>query len=68
MWVNINHSSLAELRLERQTVQSFLKKRDDNNKLIVTGIERKECNNRYTILGQDIIILSKNEKKYDLLI
>ena len=54
---------LAELRLERQTIKSFFfKEQDDNNKCIVTEIERKACNNRNSVLGQKISILSENIK------
>ena len=60
---------LPELRLDRQTIQSFfLKERDNNNKFIVTGNEKKECNYRNNTLEQKIIMLSKNKNKYDLLI
>ena len=40
-------------------MQSFFKERDDNNKFIVTGSKRKECNSWKNILGQEISISFK---------
>ena len=34
-WINNNRSSLAEFRLERQSIQCFMKGKDDNNKFVV---------------------------------
>ena len=58
-WINNNSSSLAVLRLDRQYIQTFLKEIDDNNEFIVTGDEKKYCNNRNNALGQEINIISK---------
>lgn len=56
--INNNSSLLSELRLERQFIKYFLKERYNNYKLIVTGKESKEYNNRINVLGQHINILS----------
>ena len=58
-WVNNKRSLLAELFLETQTIQSFLKEQNNNKKVIFTGIETQDCNSRNNILEQEISILSE---------
>ena len=66
-WINTYSSLLAELRLERQGIICFLEERDDNNKYVVKGKERKDCI-EYKNLKTKIDNLSKERKQYDCLI
>ena len=45
-----------------------MKEQDNNNKVIVAGIETQDYNARNNILGQEISILSENKKQYGSLI
>ena len=47
-------SSLAKIRLEKLSIQCFLKERDEHYKFIVKGKERKNCNE------QNVVFESKN--------
>ena len=52
-WINNNRYSLAELRLERQSIQCFLKEKDDNNNFVVA----KNLKEKITIL--EIVFLDR---------
>ena len=43
-WVKNNSFSLTKLKLERQSIQCFLAKRDEKNKYTISGKERKDVN------------------------
>ena len=54
---------MTELRLEKQGIICLLEERDDNNKYIVKGKERKDCIEYKTNLATKINNLSKERKK-----
>ena len=53
---------MAKLKLERQSIQCFLEKRDEKNKYTISGKERKDVNGWNSVLGQKIVILSEGKK------
>ena len=53
---------MTELRLKRQYTICLLEERDDNNKYIVKGTERKDCIEYKKNLATKIDILSKERK------
>ena len=62
--INNNNSSLAEWRLERQSIQYFLKEQDNKYIYVITGDIRKGCNVWNSVLRQEIIMLSKGRNLF----
>ena len=65
-WINNYSSLLTELRLEKQGIICLLEERDDNNKYIVKGKERKDCIEYKTKIATKIDYLSKERKKFNV--
>ena len=59
---------MAEFILERQGIICLLEERDDMNKYIVKGKERKDCFDHKNILTTKIDNLSKERKQFECFI
>ena len=60
-WINNYSFLLAKLRLERQGITCLVEERDDKNKYIVKGKERKDCIEYKKILQLELTTYQKKE-------